>query len=160
MIALDLGDDGRVFAGNNGKQVLILRKLHSKVYVLYNFVEKRGVIRILGLIEDMQEFLSSADHLLLVSIRDDCEPVPLNLPVQYQNMRAGVVWDIGFFASKAFSPFLTKKDTSNNLQFYEINAFTTQKLTAATYLHEYQIILNYLHNSKSDLKTILGKYLG
>lgn len=48
--------------------------------------------------------------------------------------------------------------STNEAQFYEINSFTEDKIEPGSFLIEYQTMLKYIHNSKSDIKTLFGKY--
>lgn len=68
-----------------------------------------------------------------------------NLPSSLRNA-SDLKLDIGFFSDLG----------PENKRFFEIMAFTTDEIGQNTYLSEYQTLLKYIHNSKSDIKTLLG----
>ena len=72
------------------------------------------------------------------------------------------MWDVGFFAGNTSFVrliLINVIDPVTNPQFVEINGYSITEIAMHSHLKEYQLLLNYLHNSKSDLKTLLGMFI-
>lgn len=120
--------------GDDGKEVIILK----------NLLKKNGVFRIIAEISDIDEFLHPESTFIL-SLYEDCDPLYIFPPSENLLEGSKLIWDVGFFA-----------DPEANPQFVEINGYSNKPITLYSHLKEYQLLLNYLHHSKSDLKTLLG----
>jgi len=138
-VLFDQGDaeskkDVVVHHRDGGKEIIILK----------NLLKKHGVFRIVAEVFDIDEFLHPESTFIL-SHYDDCDPLYIFPPSENMLEGSKLIWDVGFFADAAANP-----------QFVEINGYSNSEITLYHHLKEYQLLLNYLHNSKSDLKTLLG----
>jgi len=127
------------------KDVMVHHREGGKeIIIIKNLLKKHGVFRIIAEVSDIDEFLHPESTFIL-SHYEDCDPLYIFPPSENMLEGSKLIWDVGFFADPAANP-----------QFVEINGYSNSEITLHHHLKEYQLLLNYLHNSKSDLKTLLG----
>ena len=93
----------------------------------------------------------------MISSSEQCQPVSISIIPPELDGKLEIIWDIGFFASNLIE-VIQEEDPNLTDQFVEVNAYTDKKLLITSYLKEYQQLLTFLHNSKGDLKTLLGDF--